>query len=64
MSLYRRAAKRDAIEPEIVQALRAAGCRWGQGGAEMKHKPDLWTAVYALAFLGLAFALTRCGGWL
>ena len=27
MSLYRRAAKRDAIEPEIVQALRAAGSR-------------------------------------
>ena len=27
MSLIRRAAKRDAIEPEIIQALRAAGCR-------------------------------------
>lgn len=27
MSLHRRAAKRDAIEPEIIQALRSAGCR-------------------------------------
>ncbi len=30
----------------------------------MKHKPDVWTVVYALAFLGFALALTRCGGWL
>lgn len=37
--------------------------RWGQGGAEMKHKPDVWTVVYLVAFLGLAFVLTRCGSW-
>lgn len=30
----------------------------------MRHRPDIWTVVYAVAFLGLAFALTRCGGWL
>ena len=34
-----------------------------RGGAEMKHKPDVWTVVYLVAFLGLAFVLTRCGSW-
>lgn len=29
----------------------------------MKHKPDVWTVVYLVAFLGLAFVLSRCGGW-
>ena len=30
----------------------------------MKHPPDVWTFVYAAAFLELARLLTRCGGWL
>lgn len=29
----------------------------------MKHKPTVWTFVYAAAFLALAWALTRCGSW-
>ncbi len=45
---------------------RAAGDRGAanSAGEPVRHKPDLWTVVYAVAFLGLAFALTRCGGWL
>ena len=40
MSLYRRAAKRDASEPEIVKVLLAAGCSVVRHSG--KNEPDLF----------------------